>query len=289
MKFGCLSLVFISLFTVSAFAGSSSSPEKDEKSWGSDMQELKHLVEELIPAIFSLSEFERVKNTKEFKDDLEKFSKISHSVKVKAEKSKELPSADPSLRFVSTILEDNAKQAYEAYQIGQKEWARGLVKQSLGHCFACHSTDRFGPQFETEEDPKFLKGLSTLDKADFYIATRNFEEALKLYKESIESVKLAKNLPGEWQRAVRNGLALAVRIKNDPKLAEGFINTAMKKEFSSNPIYDRDLKAWKAGVLAWKTEQKRSIDPAGEKAHFDQVQGLAKNANHRKQFDGLRC
>lgn len=273
-----------------SFSGSSKKPEENSESWNSSMQELKVLIDELIPAVFSTPEFEKVKDSKKFKDNLEKLSKLSHSIKIQAdtENSKNLPTVDPSLRFVSTLLEDNSKQAFEAYKVGQKEWARGLVKQSLGYCFTCHSTDRFGPRFDDTEEPKFFKDISEVEKADYLAATRNFDNAYSLYMNAVKNKKLATTSSVDWQRAVRNALAIAVRVKNSAKIASDVVTTAMNKEYQANPLFLSSLQEWKKGIDAWKVDQKRYIDPANEKMSYEMLQALENKAKRRKSFDADR-
>ena len=280
----------LSLFSQLLLAGSSGAPEKDsDASWNSRMIELKELTRRLVPAVFSLTEFERVKNDESLEKDIKRFSELTHKVNVKANsKDAQLPTSDPSLRFVSELLQENSQRAYSAFKSGQKEYARGLIKQSLGFCFSCHTTGRFGPRFDDKEEAAVLKGLGDLDKADFYVATRRFDKAYGLYESAVAKKKNVENIPLEWQRGLRNALALTVRVQNNSQAAKKLLATAANVTKKGDQMFSEDIRAWQKGVDLWSGEQKRYVDPGSALKHIELIRRLAKSAEKRKKYPADR-
>jgi hypothetical protein len=223
-----------------------------ETSWSEQMLSLQESVQNLAPYFFSENQFSKPKNERVIKANLLSLSEVVHNIS--PEKQLAMRDADPSLKFAVQELQNNVDQALTGFQNGHKEYSRNVLKLVLNQCFYCHTRNQFGPQlqFQPLADSK-VKTLSPVERADLYVAFRNYDAALKDLKAFISNPS-SEEFDFQLDKAVRRYLAIAVRVKKDPKQAIEAINLLLKRE--NVPTYLReDSMQWKNAILSWQRER----------------------------------
>ena len=282
----CLSLI--------ALAGACSSSEKTEdaapptaaadtanvkpapKDWQAKMHSLSATLSSLMPMIASKAKFNDPKNAATIEAETTKLKALSHSLKTGSK-----PNSDPSMAVVSELLDEDIERALEGLRSGNRDYARDILKDTTSYCIQCHTQTNNGPEFPRLELAINTNELSTLDQAQFFAATRQFDRALEAYEKALSDPKLAKADPFEWEQAARSALAIVVRVKKDPKETSRILSQIEVQK--ALPVSTKTaLKAWKASVQEWAKEKPtptRTNDQVLAKA-----EELIKRAQKRQEF-----
>jgi tetratricopeptide (TPR) repeat protein len=96
-----------------------------------------------------------------------------------------------------------------------------------------------------------FKKLDDFERAEFLAATRQFDRAIELYMKILSDDQRARRQVFRWERAAQRALNLAIRVKNDPKLAE----TIAKKVLATPGVASflkSDAETWLRVVREWK-------------------------------------
>jgi tetratricopeptide (TPR) repeat protein len=172
---------------------------------------------------------------------------------------------DPSLKVIASRLETDAKEALDAFRAGNLNYSRYKLGRVSRDCFQCHSRTSGGPEFKDFNMNIHEAGLKPSELADIYAATRQFDRAIEVLQKSISSKEVAANERFEYQRSVRNLLALAVRVKQDPKMSMEIVDKVLANP--STPEYlKEDAGFWKQSIAKWQKEETRKQKPSLEKA-----------------------
>jgi len=232
---------------------------EDSAQWTENMKSLSQAFEELVPLLSNPKEFSSPSNKEKIEKSLTTLSKLSHEVKKNAE-MKKLPvhDQDPSLQILSESLEEDAGRALSEYKNGFYSYSRSILRTVVTKCIACHSRSSSGPQFTNGSSlSESIKSLPPLDRAQFNCATRRFDQALEEYKALISDRSYKEKKEIRWEKAVRQALFVAVRVKEDPELSLQIVSLAMKAGTTPHFFYE-DLKKWKASLIAWQKEKNKN-------------------------------
>jgi hypothetical protein len=289
-KFKQLASVLLALLVLnSAYSATKKTKDAEPVTWTENMKQLSSTLSTLMPALYSDEEFNKLKDKPEFGKAVHRLSELSHSVNKKAMgDASRLPHDDPSLKLISDLLKDITKQAATSFDEGQKEYAQAMLKQATSLCFSCHTSNRLGPEFHADKDPEFFAKLNSQEKADYLVATRNFDKASNLYSTAAHDVALAKAQNTEWRRAVRNAIALAVRVQRSPDKALELVREVKKSKYHVSPSYLEDLKTWEASLKDWKSEGTRYASFENEAKNWEYLDWLAQKAQTLQKFPADR-
>lgn len=223
--------------------------------WSERMQKLLGSFTTLAPYIYSTAAFQDPQNKQAIIDEIQKFKKLAHNVHMEAnDKAK---SQDPSLQFISAHLEDDSSEALAAFKADNREYARFKLKKLTKNCFQCHSRSDQGPEFAGLNLKLSESSMRLTELADVFTATRQFDRALETLLKIFDNSEAAEKDPVEFQRAVRNYLAIAVRVKEDPALASALVEKVLA--YKQAPQYLRDdASRWRLDIAKWKTEKNSS-------------------------------
>lgn len=204
--------LFLGLFIVGAPRGVRA---EDKASWPGKMQSLAETMSELLPELVS-----RKANVEIIEKDAKKLSELSHSLQPGLKSGKIVPpqDADPSLQIIAGKFSEETKYAYRAIHAGNVDYGKNILRGVTSYCIACHTRHDKGPEFPTFPLNPKADQLAPEEKAELFVATRQFDKGLEAFEGLIKDNSFAKQRPFEWERAVRNALAISVRVKNDPKL-----------------------------------------------------------------------
>lgn len=101
-----------------------------------------------------------------------------------------------------------------------------------------------------------FEGLKPREKAEFFTVLRDFDSALTQYEGVIKNS--AADEVFELEKAVRGGIAMAVRVKKDPARAREFVNLILKRK--DLPFYIKEKVApWEVDLKAWEKEPKSTL------------------------------
>lgn len=233
-----------------------------------DMHAVTREVMALQRYMFSEAEFVAPKNEAAIRDSFPILEK--HLTRLKEKVFRD----EPALRANVSMLSEQISDADRAFREGDKSYARYVLVSSLQMCVACH-TRTASADFALPEPE--LKGAGTLDRANYYYATRQFDKGRELFEKFLaDSGK--QELPGLVRSA---SLALAVyyaRVKSDPKGgAAYFSKIAKKRKFSSGQ---------RSEFEAWAREFRRWSSAKGDEAAVSDVKAMERARQLLKQKSG---
>jgi hypothetical protein len=227
---------------------------ESKTSWQGKMQSLGEAIGELLPEIVS-----KKGNVEVIEKNAKALSELSHTLKPGLATGKMAPpeDADPSLAIIAGKFSDQTKYAYRAVKAGNVDYGKNILRGVTSYCIACHTRHDKGPEFPTFPLSPKADQLAPEEKAELFIATRQFDKGIDAFEGLIKDPAYAKSHPFEWERAVRSALAIAIRVKNDPARAQQVIDLALKTD--NVPAYTKSyLTKWKAAIADWKSQGKKA-------------------------------
>lgn len=125
----------------------------------------------------------------------------------------------PGFAVSAAAMQDHVLEMRQAFAAGRKEYARWMLNETVEGCISCHS-QLPASKISLVIDPQTLEGTS-LERADFLFATRQFDAALALYTEIIADFRPLASATtlddGELaETALRRKLAIYLRVRRDP-------------------------------------------------------------------------
>lgn len=219
-----------------------------EKSWPGKMQKLESALQELLIDLSSDQRFRAKENFQKIEEHAQTFASLAHAVKTS---TGEAPDADASIAILSDQFASASNQALRALKSGQREYARTLLRTMTGYCISCHTRNATGPSFQAASAAPLLKSLKDVERADYYAAIRQFDQALSEYERIASIPRKAESYSPEWERAVRSGLAIAIRVKKDPDRALRLVDRVLLSPTA--PLYLKtQANQWKVNLSTWK-------------------------------------
>jgi len=229
------------------------SPKKESKSystqWRGKMQELYKTLVEIITDASSDRRFNDPENRSRIEKNTKKLADRAHELS-----AKELsPDADPTIKILSGLFQDETQRAYWALKSGNRSYARGVLNHISSYCIACHTRNNSGPSFSHLPLEPFSKGLYLIEQGRFYTATRQYDRALAVFQKIMDDASAPMNRPLEWEQSVRYGLTIAVRVKKDPDQARSLVERVIGSK--NAPFFlKQDALKWKDSIIKWKKE-----------------------------------
>ena len=255
--FGVLFLYGATKWRTPVFAAESD-PSLENKSsknaaqWRQKMQDLYKIMVEITTDTTSQRRFDAPANKSRIEKNVKKLADRAHSLNKKGIS----PDADPTVKILSGLFQDETKRAYSALMSGNRTYARGALNRVSGYCIACHTRNSSGPNFSSLPLEPSSKNLFPIEQGRFYAATRQYDRALDLFQKIAEDPVAPIQKPIEWEQAIRYGLAIAVRVKNDPDQARALVERVIGSKNSPYFLKEDALK-WRESIEEWKNELPR--------------------------------
>lgn len=163
---------------------------------------------------------------------------------------------DPLLPLVAKSFESDLEQAGEIAAAGRVLQARQWARSALAACVTCHSRAGKGPRFELDAalEP-VLKKSAWWDRAAFQAATRQFDPALDEIRKQLRAPRQPQSSLLEMEKAVRIGLMVAVRVKNDPACAAELADGVLASSWATPAMKER-ARVWKKDIDSWRKAPK---------------------------------
>jgi hypothetical protein len=195
--------------------------------------------------IFSEGGFTAPENSGKIEESLHKITEHAKSLQGKVFKE------DPALKTNADLLAAHMSETERLFKSGNKPFARFMAQSSMQMCIACHTREK---SFDFALPEAELEGLSPLDKANFYFATRQFEKGKEIYVGAVGAY------PGNGISAMQlrsSLLALAVyfaKVKEEPAQAAAYFEKiAARKDLP--PYLQSEAKAWARDFKDWSAEK----------------------------------
>jgi hypothetical protein len=261
-------------------------------SWQEKMKSLGDTVTDLLPELVSSQG-----NPEAIEKGAKALSELSHDLKAGQGKQKLVPPADndPTIGFLADQFSEQTGRAYKAIKQGQVAYGKDLLRSVTSYCIACHSRHDNGPAFAAVPTTEKANRLSKEEKAALYVALRQFDKGLAEYRQLVADPELLKKRPFDWERYLRQAIAIAVRVKKDPQLASELISAALQSPDLA-VFQTTQLKQWQKAVEAWKKEPPIKVNT--EAGHTLEMRRLFREAiagqqlmldNHSTEIQFLRA
>jgi hypothetical protein len=254
-------LALLASLALPAQAASPASP-----SWSPKMKQMFELLGETLSDVSSDERFNDAKVRRKLEANAKKLSQLAHDIKDSSrEAAPAKPDQDPSLAIFAQLFAAEADRAYHALRNGHGDYARDLIRSIPGYCISCHTRNAAGSPSGGLPMPEPIKQLKTLERAEFFAASRQFDRAWDELKKAMDDGALAKARPFEWIKGARLALSISVRAKRDPDRALEITDKILAS--SSAPFYFKQNAAqWKKSLQDWKKEPKTEVGPESQDA-----------------------
>jgi len=251
---------------------------KDAIPWSKKMQALYKTLADLLTDITSDQRFNNPLNKSRIQNEADQLSGLAHDLTKKRMISVD---SDPTIQIVAGLLRRETKRAAVELKRGSREYARGILRSVPNYCIACHTRNASGPQFAELSLEPSEKSLTSLDRGEFFAASRQFDRAQNEFRKVINDAKGAEANIWNWERAVQHSLAIAVRVKKDPVQAGEIVQTIQGTP--SAPSFMReDAKTWKTSITDWKEELPRQ--PLTEEGLYAEATRLMAKAREIQKY-----
>ena len=238
-----------------AKSASASSPlRKEAIPWSKKMQELYKTLADLLTDVTSDKRFYDSANRYRIENEAGKIAELAHDLNKKGMVSVD---TDPTIQIVAGMLGSETRRAVFELKRNNLAYARTILRSVPSYCIACHTRNATGPQFAELRLEPGNSSMTAVERGEFFAASRQFDRAQNEFMRVIKDPKMAKPYRMDWERAVRYGLAIAVRVKQDPAQAEEIVDTLLSPSTATPVSMREDAKVWKTSIQEWKEEQPR--------------------------------
>ena len=230
-------------------------PSQQQKSeelvkWHGKMHVLSNSLSKLMPLTSSPRAFNDPKN----RDAIDREIKVLREIAHKVDRTEIKPTNDPGLSYMAERFATNIDEVVHQLEINNRLLARRLLQQNTAHCINCHTSTDAGRSNLQLSALANLNGLTGLEQADFFIAVRDYDKALNKFDQVVNSPDALILNPHDMEAAAEKALAIAVRVKRDPALANEIVSRIIDAKWA--PMYLRlNATMWKKNIEDWKREQ----------------------------------
>jgi hypothetical protein len=240
---------------------------KDAAQWRAKMQELYRTLVEITTDTSSNQRFNAPENRARIEKNAKTLADRAHDLSKKGIS----PDADPTIKILSGLFQDEAQRAFWALKSGNRSYAKGILNHVSSYCIGCHTRNGSGPSFSSLPLEPKAKDLYPIEQGRFYAATRQYDRALDLFQKIVNDPSAPIERPLEWEQAVRYGLAISVRVTKDPDQARALVERVIGSKKA--PFFlKQDALQWKESIVKWKEElPRRALTEEGLRAESMQL------------------
>jgi hypothetical protein len=199
-------------------------------------------------------------------DSIKTLRSVSHALS--ATQQAGLPDADPTLELVLSELSEAVVDVHRADRARLPQVALSLSAT----CIACHS--RMPATSVSIGLAPLRADLDGDVKADIYAATRRFDDARAAYRGVVFDEDFAAKNPWRYERALRVGLALEVRVAQSPTGAQALVDQALLTP-GAEPLWPA-ASAWARALKGWRNEPPQKLTSDVER--FDAAAAIMNRA-----------
>ena len=130
---------------------------------------------------------------------------------------------EPATAALSGLFSQYALETRRRFNFGDRQTVPARVRTLMSLCFTCHSRERAPADYQDMEKRLEAMKLSPFDKAQYLAATRQFDKAVDAYGAVIAQPAKDEKAVLLQARAIRELLTLLVRVKDDAKATDAFL------------------------------------------------------------------
>lgn len=172
------------------------------------MDQLMEQVFVLKPLIASESNFSDPANAAQISDALNNMVALSKQVNHEERINR------TGFKVSGAILTQQLEAVENVFQSGNKDYALGNLRSTLGVCMSCHTQlPAVSTQFTTLNQSRVL--ADPFEEAEFLFLIRNFDAAMKLYAEVIQGYPRNKAEKEDLEKALYRQIFYYVRVARD--------------------------------------------------------------------------
>lgn len=249
--------------------------------WSQRMNDMGQDLDMLLPYVYSQQEFIDPANKSKIKEMITEFSQ--HVETVPQHIGETLMGKDPIVGFAVGRLRSNTHQALTAFADGHYDFSRSVLRENLGICFSCHTSTQLGPQKSGSN--LVLKSsfrMSPNERAEYYVATRQFDKATDVLSGVVRTPSQTLNNPHDQVEALRLYLSLQVRVKKEPAEAASLLDQFLDNK--GLPYFvATDAEAWQKSLREWIRERSTS-----DKNPLDAAKRILNKARQQQSSEGYQ-
>lgn len=171
---------------------------------------------------------------------------FSEAAEAKAKFSQQ-PGFAATLAFVTSDLEDVRQRFVE----GKKEYALWRLRKVDNYCATCHTSYAVDVKFT--DNSKVTDGLQAMKKAEFFLATRQYDKA----SEEFFAVAQDENSSSKLE-AVRKWLLVQIRVEKSPIETLRALQVLLKQRTWLR--FEREeLISYQSALIRWANEEENSV------------------------------
>lgn len=260
MKINILFMTFALAWSCQSSTTQSNTPPASNSyvDLNASMGQLKKELDHIMPLLVQPKEFHNPKNQVLLQEKINSLYKIGTQVSHEPA----LYGRDPILEYLSVGFQDEITRSFDAFEKGHREFARVSLLNVTAFCIECHTRTNSGPSFDNAVQSKHWNKMRTIDQIDYLIASRQFDQAREMiYKIAAQGLTNEMNV-FDLDRAVRLGLLITVRYKQNP--AQGITLIEQLEKSKNLPFYLKNAnKSWKTQLNQWTLDlqNKSTSDP----------------------------
>ncbi len=240
-----------------------------KQGWTAGMHQLSLSLANLLPLAHDPLQFNDPTNREIINQEVGRLAQFSHDLG----STKDKALGDPAMDYVASRFSADMQEAKRQLSIGNPSYSRYIIRNATNYCISCHTQTDRGPMFPGMDSEPFYKKLSSLDRTNYLIAVRRFDEAAAEFEKAMNSPDVALLPFPSLESVTLKILAVAVRVKKDPKMAERIVNRMVQSKWA--PVYlQMSGTKWRDSIQEWSrttrpakslADAKKLIFAAGKK------------------------
>lgn len=160
---------------------------------------------------------------------------------------------EPATAALSGLFSQYARETRRRFTLGDRDTVQARVRTLVSLCFTCHSRERASTDYLDMERHLDALKLPPFDKAQYLAATRQFDKAIDALGSVVAQPARDERALLLQARAIRDLLTLLVRVKDDAKATQAFLDGLSKRDDLA-PFLRRPVATWQRDVAAWRKE-----------------------------------
>ncbi len=239
-------LLIASVLIISSCKSADTKTAVGKEAWTANMHQLSQSVANLIPLAHDPLQFNDPNNREIIHQEVGRLAKFSHDLGTTNTQG----IADPAMEYVASRFSADMQEARRQLSIGNPTYSRYIIRNATNYCISCHTQSDRGPKFLGMEADPFYQKLNSLDRTNYLIAVRRFDEAVLEFEKAMNSPDVALWPFPSLESVTLKILAVAVRVKKDPKMAERIITRMVQSKWAPVYLQMSGIK-WREGIDEW--------------------------------------
>ena len=206
-----------------------------------DMRSVYSAFEKLQGYIANPQAFEDLKNHDEILALLRTISDNFKKVDHQESRFKGEVGFEPTLQLVQDILNDAIKR----FEEGKAFYTLWRMRGLSNNCVSCHATHNVALHFESKDN--LASNLTSLERGNFYLATRQFDKAQAAFVEALKS----KDSSADNLEVLRKWLIVETRVKPKPEHARIALQGYLR-ELKLTAYEKAEIERWIKSFKGWE-------------------------------------